>query len=57
VRLGDRLLEVNGHPVSEMRFEEIKDAFRAQPGTRVRLRLRSSRKASRETVLILRDLL
>lgn len=57
VRLGDRLLEVNGLSTQSLRLEEIKRAFQAEPGTRVRLRLQAPGETPREVVLILRDLL
>jgi len=57
VRLGDRLLEINGVPVQSMKPGEIKRAFRAAPGTHVRLRLQTRRETPREATLILRDLL
>ena len=56
-RRGDRLLEINGVSVQSMKPAEIKRAFRAEPGTPVRLRLQTRREAPRETTLILRDLL
>lgn len=57
VRRGDQLLEINGVSVQTLKFEKIKGAFRAEPGTRVRLRLQAVAEASREVTLILRDLL
>lgn len=57
VRRGDRLLEVNGVFVSSLKFEDIKRALRAEPGTQVRLRLQTDGQAPREVTLILRDLL
>lgn len=57
VRRGDRLLEIDGVPVQSLKFEEIKRAFRAKPGTRVRLRLQTDGEAPRDVALILRDLL
>jgi len=57
VRHGDRLLEINGAPVQSLKPQEIKRAFRAEPGTRVRLRLQTGRETPREATLILRDLL
>jgi clan AA aspartic protease (TIGR02281 family) len=57
VRRGDRLLEINGAPVQSLKPQGIKRAFRAEPGTRVRLRLQTGRETPRETTLILRDLL
>jgi clan AA aspartic protease (TIGR02281 family) len=53
----DRLLEVDGIPVTSLTTPEIKQRFRAAPGTRVRLRLQSDNQPSRETVLTLRDIL
>lgn len=57
VRLGDRLLQVDGVPVQTLKFKGVKSALRAEPGTRVRLRLQTDGEAPRESVLILRDLL
>lgn len=57
VRLGDRLLEVDGVPVQTLRFKGVNRALRAEPGTRVRLRLQTDGEAPREVILILRDLL
>jgi hypothetical protein len=57
VRRGDHLLEINGVSVQSLKPEEIKRAFRAEPGTRVRLRLQASGETPREVTLILRDLL
>jgi predicted aspartyl protease len=57
VRRGDRLLEINGVPVSSLKPAEIRRAFRAEPGTRVRLRIQSGDEAVREVYLQLRDLL
>lgn len=57
VRLGDRLLEIDGRPVQTLQFIEIKNAFRANPGTRVQLRLQTGEDLPREAVVVLRDLL
>jgi clan AA aspartic protease (TIGR02281 family) len=57
VRLGDRLLEINGELVQSMKPGEIKRAFRAGPGTHVRLRVQTRMETPREATLILRDLL
>jgi len=57
VRRGDRLLEINGVPVSTLKIGEIKRVFRAESGTRVRLRIQSGGEVPREVSLILRDLL
>jgi clan AA aspartic protease (TIGR02281 family) len=57
VRLGDRLLEIDGIPVQTLQFAEIKRPFRGPVGTRVRLRLQSPNELPRETTLVLRDLL
>ena len=57
VRLGDRLLEINGVPVQPLTLAEVKRAFQAEPGTRVRLRLQAGGESPRAAVLILRDLL
>jgi C-terminal processing protease CtpA/Prc len=57
VRRGDRLLEINGVPVPSLKPGKIKGAFRAESGTRVRLRLQSSGEVAREVFLMLRDLL
>ena len=57
VRLGDRLLEIDGVPVQPLTFVEIKRAFQAEPGTRVRLRLQAGGESPREVTVILRDLL
>ncbi len=57
VRRGDRLLEINGVPVSTLKAGEIKRAFRAESGTRVRLRIQSGDELAREVSLILRSLL
>jgi len=57
VRLGDRLLEINRVSVQSQKFEEVKHSFQAEPGTRVRLRLQTRGQASREAVLVLRDLI
>jgi len=57
VRPGDHLLEINGVSVQSLKPGEIKLAFRAEPGTRVRLRLQAGRETPREVTLILRDLL
>jgi membrane-associated protease RseP (regulator of RpoE activity) len=57
VHLGDQLLEINGVSVQALKIEEIKRAFRARPGTHVRLRLQTGEESPREVTLILRDLL
>ena len=57
VRRGDCLLEINGVPVPSLKPSEIRRAFRAESGTRVRLRLQSGDEAVREVSLTLRDLL
>jgi predicted aspartyl protease len=57
VRLGDRLLEINGVSTQSMKFVDIKRTFQAEPGTRVRLRLQATGETPREVTLILRDLL
>jgi hypothetical protein len=57
VRRGDRLIEINGVPVSTLKAGEIKRAFRAECGTRVRLRLQTGNEVDREVSLMLRDLL
>lgn len=57
VRRGDRLLQINGVPVSTLKTGEIKRAFRAESGTRVRLRIQSGDEVAREVSLILRNLL
>lgn len=57
VRVGDRLLAVDGQSFERLKFEGLKRALRAAPGTRVRLVLQSAGQASREVSLILRDLL
>jgi C-terminal processing protease CtpA/Prc len=57
VRRGDQLLEINGVPIQSLKPVEIKRAFRAEPGTPVRLRLQAGRESPREVTLILRDLL
>ena len=57
VRLGDRLLEIDGRPVQTLQFIEIKNAFRANPGTRVQLRLQTGEDLPREAVFVLRDIL
>lgn len=56
-RPGDRLLEVNGVPVSRLKHDCIKQALRAAPGSRVRLQLQTANEPSREAILILRELL
>jgi len=55
--VGDRLLELNGVSVESLKFARIKDAFRADAGTRVRLRLQAKDRPEREVSLTLRDLL
>jgi hypothetical protein len=57
VRLRDRLLEINGVPVEPLTLADVKRAFQAEPGTRVRLRLQTDGESPREVTLILRDLL
>ncbi len=57
VRLGDRVLEINGEPPESLKLGEIKKIFRAAPGTRVRLRLQTGTNPPRKVVLILRDIL
>jgi len=57
VRRGDRLVEVNGVSVPSLKFEDLKRALRAGPGTQVRLRLQTDGQEPREVTLILRDLL
>jgi carboxyl-terminal processing protease len=57
VGLGDRLLEIEGVSVQSLKLAEIKRAFRAEPGTRVRLRLQSAEETPRDVTVILRDLL
>ena len=57
VRRGDRLLEINGVPVPSLKPHEIRRAFRAESGTRVRLRIQSSGEPEREVSLTLRELL
>ena len=57
VRRGDHLLEINGVSVQSLKPGEIKHAFRAEPGTRVQLRLQAGGEIPREVTLILRDLL
>jgi predicted aspartyl protease len=57
VGLGDRLLEIEGVSVQSLKLAEIRRAFRAEPGTRVRLRLQAAGENPRDATLILRDLL
>ncbi len=57
VRRGDRLLEINGVSVQSLKSGEIKRAFQAGPGTRVRVRLQAEGEIPREAILTLRDLL
>ena len=57
LRRGDRLLEINGVPVASLKPGEIRSAFRAESGTRVRLRIQSNGEPDREVSLTLRDLL
>lgn len=57
VRQGDRLLAVDGVPVQTLKFTGVKRALRAEPGTRVSLRLQTDGATPRDTVLVLRDLL
>jgi len=57
VRRGDRLMAINEVPLHSLQPWEIKRAFQAAPGTRVRLRLQTGGEAHREVTLILRDLL
>jgi hypothetical protein len=52
-----RLLAINGVPVQSLKFAEIKRAFQAEPGTRIRLRLQAHGAPLREVALTLRDLL
>jgi C-terminal processing protease CtpA/Prc len=56
VRLGDRLIEIDGRPVSSLKNWEISLALVAQPGTRVRLRLQAGEEAPRDVMLTMRDL-
>jgi hypothetical protein len=57
VRRGDRLLEIDGVSVQSLNLDDIKRPLKANPGTRVRLRLQTHGAAPREVVLTLRDLL
>jgi clan AA aspartic protease (TIGR02281 family) len=54
---GDRLLKINGVSVPSLKFEDLKRALRAEPGTRVRLQLQTDGREPREVTLILRDLI
>ena len=57
VRVGDRLLAVDGQSFELLKFEGLKRALRAPPGTKVRLAVQSAGQARREVSLVLRDLL
>jgi membrane-associated protease RseP (regulator of RpoE activity) len=57
LRRGDQLLEINGVPVQSLKFEEIRGAFQAEPGSQVRLRLQTGGEPPREVTLVLRNLL
>ena len=57
VRVGDRLLAVDGQSFELLKFEGLKRALRAPPGTKVRLVVQTAGQARREVTLILRDLL
>lgn len=57
VRRGDRLRELDGVPLSSLKPDVVKHAFRAEPGTQIKLRLQTGKKPPREVTLTLRDLL
>jgi hypothetical protein len=54
---GDVILAVDGTPVEQIKPYELSALLRREPGTKVKLRLRSPDKSEREITLTLRDLL
>ncbi len=57
IAAGDVIREVNGTPVEKIASWEMNEILRRDPGTKVRLRVKSSDKTEREIVLTLRDLI
>jgi hypothetical protein len=54
---GDVVLAVDGVPVEQIKPYELTALLRREPGTKVRLRLRSADKSEREVTLTLRNLI
>lgn len=57
VKVGESVLAINGVPMAQIKPWDVRDLLRGDPGTQLRLRLRSSGKAARDVTLTLRDLL
>lgn len=57
IHAGDTLVMIDGAPTSQMKAWIVSEIFRGEPGTRIRLRLRSADQTEHDTTLILRDML